>query len=180
MGRVAVRAGGATVASAALCPHELDPRPFVRANVLAALAANAARCADGALERRLLAEDTDAVRAAAALAVSTAHASVEDARALERCASTDRSGAVSRRCRERQGRATVPSLSHTHAVDVYVVGDAPEAPKPRAAYAIELPDGLVHVGTADRRGAVFDPIVPEGDLSLRRPAPLTPPPAIAK
>ena len=35
-----------------------------------------------------------------------------------------------------------------------------------------LSDGTLHVGTTDRRGAVFDPIAPEGDISLRRPSAL--------
>jgi hypothetical protein len=33
-----------------------------------------------------------------------------------------------------------------------------------------LADGLVRAGNTDRRGAVFDPAAPEGDVTLRRPA----------
>jgi len=66
--------------------------------------------------------------------------------------------------------------ARTHGVEVYVVGDAGSAPRPRDAYAIELADGLIHAGNADRRGAVFDPAAPEGQLTLRRTQPLAPPP----
>jgi hypothetical protein len=30
-----------------------------------------------------------------------------------------------------------------------------------------LSDGTIHAGTADRRGAVFDPVTPEGTITLR-------------
>jgi hypothetical protein len=43
-------------------------------------------------------------------------------------------------------------------------------PRPGAAYAIALDDGLVHVGTCDRRGAAFDPRAPAGEVMLLRPA----------
>jgi hypothetical protein len=35
-----------------------------------------------------------------------------------------------------------------------------------------LADGTLHAGTTDRRGAVFDPVAPEGDVTLRRPSAL--------
>ena len=49
---------------------------------------------------------------------------------------------------------------------------AAQGPRPRSAYTIELADGLLHVGTSDRRGATFDPVAPEGDLTLRMPSAL--------
>jgi hypothetical protein len=56
---------------------------------------------------------------------------------------------------------------------VYVIADGAAAPRPASAYAILLADGTLHVGTTDRRGAVFDPTAPEGELTLRKPAALS-------
>jgi HEAT repeat protein len=175
LGRIGARAHQPDLASGPLCPHTRDARPLVRANVLAALALAGARCADGAIARRLLRDDVDVVRAAAARAVTRPQPSPLDLRALEQCAAGDRSGAVARRCRD-ELRPVVARPARTHAVEIYVVGDAASTPRPRDSYAIELADGLVHAGSADRRGAVFDPAAPEGALTLRRAPPLAPPP----
>jgi hypothetical protein len=110
------------------------------------------------------------VRAAAARSVASPLPSPEDVRALERCAQGDRSGAIARLCHDAlrvPGAAPLPARAH--AVEVYVVGETAAAPLPHDAYAIELADGLVRAGHADRRGAVFDPAAPAGDLTLRRP-----------
>ncbi|HEX8790399.1 MAG TPA: HEAT repeat domain-containing protein, partial [Polyangiaceae bacterium] len=170
IGRIAHRALAANRPAASnvaqlLCALATDSRPPVRADALAALALAGARCGDGAPERRALAEDpSEDVRAAAALAVQTA-STADDARALERCVRSDPSGSVAARCRT---RAAPPS--HTHAALVYVVPEGSSTPRPGAAYAMLLSDGLVRAGNTDRRGAVFDPVAPEGDVTLRRPA----------
>lgn len=148
-----------------LCALASDSRPPVRANALAALALAAARCGDGSAERKALAEDpSEDVRAAAALAVQTT-ATANDVRVLERCARTDPSGAVAARC-----RTHAAPTSRTHAALVYVVPEGSSIPRPGASYAMLLADGLLRAGNTDRRGAVFDPAAPEGDVTLRRPA----------
>ena len=116
--------------------------------------------------RRVLQTDpNDIVRAAAARALRTTGAEPDDVRALEGCAVTHCSGSVARVCRQ------APSPTTTTApLLVYVVADDAALPTAKSAYAIALPDGLVHVGTTDRRGAVFDPVTPVGEVSLERPS----------
>jgi hypothetical protein len=43
-------------------------------------------------------------------------------------------------------------------------------PRPDGSYAMVFADGTVRAGTTDRRGAVFEPLAPEGDVALRRPS----------
>jgi HEAT repeat protein len=166
IGRVAARTHGVDAARS-LCALTAAAHPYVRANALAGLAIAGARCADGSIVRKLLAGDpSDEARAAAAIALSRAP-EPEDARALERCARTDPSGAVATRCRTRW--APTP---RTHAALVYIVPEGAVSPRPGAPYALLMADGTLRVGTADRRGAVFDPAAPEGDVTLRRPSAL--------
>lgn len=166
-GRIAARAKLTEDATRALCTAEKDPRPYVRANVLAGLALAGARCGDGSGERATLADDpSEDARAAAALLLSRAPGP-EDLRALERCARADPSGTVAARCRSR----FVPP-ARTHATLVYVVSESGTTPRPGAPFAMQLADGTVHTGTTDRRGAVFDPAAPVGDVTLRRPGAL--------
>jgi HEAT repeat protein len=168
IGRIAARGHAADLAAKTLCPLLADPRPYPRANALAGLALAGARCErGGAAERVALSEDpSEDVRAAAALLLSRAP-SADDARALERCARSDPSGTVAARCRSR-----APLPARTHPALVYVVAETASQPHAGAPYAMLLADGLVHAGTTDRRGAVFDPVAPEGDVSLRRPSAL--------
>ena len=159
--RVLARARDPRTASADLCTLAANPRVLVRTNALAGLALSGARCGDGAAERRALSEDpSELVRASAALAVASAPGP-DDARALGRCARVDSSTEVARRCSEAPTRPT-----RTHATLAYVVPAGAELPRPGAAYAMRLADGLVRAGAADRRGAVFDPVAPEGQLRL--------------
>ena len=165
IGRIAVRTKSIDAATRALCPRLADTRSYVRANALAALALSGARCGDGATERKALSDDpSDAVRAAAALVLARApQPSADDKRALDRCATDDHAGMVAHRCRN-----APKAPSRAHAVEVYVIAEGTTTPHPRTAYAIELADGLIHGGTADRRGAAVDPVAPDGDLVLRR------------
>ena len=165
IGRIAARTRGSDLVSHSLCVHVSDARSYVRANALVGIALAGGRCGDGSLERGVLADDTNEdVRAAAALALSRAPAA-DDRRALDRCARVDPSGAVALRCR---GHSEAPQ--RTHAVLVYVVPEGAIAPRPRCSYAMLLADGTIHAGTADRRGASFDPVAPEGDAMLRPPS----------
>lgn len=161
VGRITARTRSPQAAAQALCPLLQATRPLVRANALASLALAGARCGAGSAERRLLLDDpSESVRAAAAISVGRAP-SAEDSQALGRCSRVDASGFVAARCRE---RVSVPA--RTHATLVYVVPEGAETPRPDASYGILLADGLVHAGAADRRGAVFDPVAPEGPMRL--------------
>jgi len=161
-GRIAARAHAPALASRALCPLEHDPRPLVRANALAGLALAGARCGDGSTERAMLADDaSEDARAAAALAIARAPGA-DDVRALERCARRDASGTVAERCRQRPAPP-----DRTHPALIYVVAEGLSVPRAGAAYAVLLADGTVHAGTTDRRGATFDAVAPEGQITLR-------------
>jgi HEAT repeat protein len=158
---------GVARAAETLCPLVDQARVYVRANALAGLALSGARCGDGSRETRALSEDpSEDVRAAAARALAS-HADEREQRALGRCARGDASGAVALLCRR-----TPPAPARAHRVLVYVIPEGAETPVPGASYAVLLADGTVRAGTADRRGAAFDPAAPEGDVSLRTPSAL--------
>jgi HEAT repeat protein len=170
MARIAAAVGkpGAAAIGGAACPLLSDGRATVRANAAAALAGANARCGDGKIERRLLADDpSDLVRAAAARAL-TASPTPEDRAALDRCVSTDRSAEVARLCRPRTAAAAPPPRA-PRAVTIFVVGESGAAAKPRAPFLLELDGGVLRAGVADRRGAAFEPQAPSGDVALRRP-----------
>ena len=163
--RIAARSHAAERAARSLCPRVADARVFVRANALAGLALAGARCGDGSVERATLANDpAEEARAAAALAVGHSPGA-EDARALDRCARSDPSSTVAGRCRT---GAPASSEDRTHAALVYVVPDGFDAPKPNAPYAMLFADGTLRSGATDRRGAVFEPVAPEGPVRLQR------------
>ncbi len=167
IGRIASRTRAPDLATQMLCPLEAEPRASVRANALAGLALSGARCGDGSAERRALSEDpSEEVRAAAARALTSkktaATPSAEDARALDLCARTNPSGTVAARC-----RAAADPPGPTHALLVYVVPDGAASPRPGSSLALLMPDGLLHLGVSDRRGALFDPAAPEGRITLR-------------
>ncbi|HZU82313.1 MAG TPA: HEAT repeat domain-containing protein, partial [Polyangiaceae bacterium] len=162
IGRIAARARSTELASRALCARLSDARRYVRANALTGLALAGAGCGDGSLARGLLSDDpSEDVRVAAAALVARGKAG-EDARALERCARADPSGAVAARCRSR-----APPPARTHWALVYVIAEGNTTPRAAAGYAMLMGDGTVRAGTTDRRGAVFDPVAPDGLLTLR-------------
>jgi HEAT repeat protein len=177
IGRIAARAKAPDLAARSLCPlvdGAAAHGAYVRANAFAGLALAGARCpaADvkvvaGAPERKALSSDyNDAVRTAAATAIERAPVAgaPDDARALERCAAQDRSGSVAHRCRL---TSWTPAQKASD-VEVYVIAEGTTAPHPRSPFALALADGTVHAGTADRRGAAFDPVAPDGAISLLR------------
>jgi HEAT repeat protein len=168
IGRIAARVHAGDAAARSLCPLVGGAHAYLRANALAALALAGARCEGGESERRALAEDgNEEVRAAAALALARTGVP-DDVRALERCARADPSGAVANRCRTHPAPPT-----RSHAALVFVIGDATSAaPRPGAPFAMLLADGTLRAGTTDRRGAAFDPVAPEGEVSLRPPSAL--------
>lgn len=168
--RIALATGkaAAPIVAAKACPLLSDGRATVRANALAALAASGARCADGRIERRLLAEDpSDLVRANAARALG-ASPTADDRAALDRCGSSDRSAEVARRCRPRAVTRAAPTPKKPSAVTVFIVGESGGAAKPHAPFLLEYEGGILRAGLADRRGATFEPAAPAGEIVLRR------------
>ncbi len=145
-----------------VCGLLSDPRPLVRANALAGLALEGARCGDGARERALLEDHSELVRGAAARALQGSPLP-EDRGALARCETAERSPAVAAACTAER-RSPPVGVYQTLA---YVEPVTRGAPRPNAAYLVELADGLLRAGTADRRGAFFDPVAPDGPLRLR-------------
>jgi HEAT repeat protein len=162
IGRIAGRSAGLEPATRLLCALQSSVHAYVRANALASLALAGVRCGNGSPERSSLSLDgNEDARAAAALLLSRSPGP-DDARALDRCTRTDPSGRVAARC-----RARVELPRRTHAALVYVIVEGGATPRPGAPYALLGSDGLIHAGTTDRRGAVFDPVAPEGELMLR-------------
>lgn len=168
LGRIAAREKKKDVASSELCPFVTDSRVYVRVNALAGLALAGARCEDGSKERHALEDPSDSVRGAAARAVANSP-SEEDRRALTRCRDEERVSEIAERCESLLTTPFVPK-GGASSVTVYVVADRETPPKPLSPYALLLPDGLVRVGTSDRRGAVTDPAAPDGVLSLLPPS----------
>lgn len=175
-----------------LCAALEDERPYVRANALTALrtvvSAGRTDGCDGARERKLLAEDPNEVVRAAAARLLARHAlgkpekgekaeakdsdpAAKARAALERCTLADPSGAVASVCRE-SALGGAPAIdAGTGALVVFVAPDDGGAPIPRTAYAIERPDGLLHLGNADRRGAVVELLLGKGAVRLRVASP---------
>lgn len=168
LARLAIRHRLPVVSS--LCRALSDWRSYVRANALSALALVGQRCA-AMDERALLRSDpAELVRQAAARLVFRVPGrdAAADRAALRRCAAEDPSGSVAAACADR-----VPSVkSGQEPVTVYVVPMGETLPKPRAPFAILFENGLMRLGTSDRRGAVFEPAAPSGSVSLLVPAAL--------
>ncbi len=166
IGRITARSKSSLLATRWLCPLLSDPRAHVRSNAAHGLGATGARCGNGNAERQLLIDDpVDIVRAAAASALLATPLSAEDRAALDHCAASERSSRVAHGCRTASAPVGAP-----HAVEVYVIADGASLPRPRITYALELADGFIRAGTADRRGAVFEPFAPDGEVSLQRPS----------
>jgi len=161
-----------------LCEALGDYRSYVRVNALASLRVIGARCPDGR-ERRLLRRAPNwRVRAAVAdllhrgIAVPGAAADgaalAADRRVLRSCVLEERDATVARHCRD--GRRAAEATDG--GIMVYVVPDGRTDPEPRVAYALALPDGMLRLGIADRRGSLFEQEPPAGQLSLAIPAAL--------
>jgi hypothetical protein len=97
-----------------------------------------------------------------------------DRRALVRCASEDRDGAVATRCAASVNKDSVlvDPPGGTDDVAVYVVPDGRSAPVARASFALVRADGLLRLGVADRRGELFEADAPRGVIRLAVPASL--------
>ena len=123
-------------------------------------------CGDGRAERQLLVDDpSELVRANAARMLLASDHSADDRIALDRCVASDRSTEVAQRCRP---LPAAPSRGAPSAVTVFVIGEgATPTARPHANYLLQYADGVLRAGTADRRGATFDPVAPAGEIALR-------------
>lgn len=171
--RIAAREGEAGLAKEALCAALSDPRPYVRANALAGMSLAGTRC-EAVSARDLLARDpAEAARIAAADYLGRAvlragdKADLADKRSLARCASEDKNATVALRCSKPS-----PAPQQTDDIGVFVIPDGGSAPLPRAPFALVRADGLIRLGTTDRRGQIFELAAPRGTVRLAVPAPL--------
>jgi hypothetical protein len=182
LGRIAAREHATAAVTGMLCKALADPRSYVRANALTGLSIAAGAC-EAATTRNLLSRDpSEAVRMAAADSLARAFvragagANAADRRAVGRCAGEDKNASVASRCAEavRLGVATVPAPGPLQLEDVavFVVPDGRGAPVARAPFALVRTDGLLRLGTADRRGELFEFRLPRGTIRLAVPAPL--------
>jgi len=172
LGRIAARdkRGDAQV----LCAGLDDARPYVRANVLAALGVAGARCGNGERERALLLADSSVVvrsSAAGLLRRMPSSDAAADGRALRRCMYDDKSGAVASECKARPS-SVARRAPLAQPVLVFVVPDGRSGPQARAPYALVLQNALMRMGIADRRGGVFEAAAPRGEVTLAVPATL--------
>jgi HEAT repeat protein len=145
-----------------LCEALGDHRPALRESALAALRLVGKRCADGRERRVLSADRSPRARLAAALLLRDVGGAPDDLRALERCVGEEVIGSVAAAC----SGAPSAGRSGQGEVLVFVVPAGETLPVPRAAFALVRPDGLTRHGASDRRGAVCETAVPDGEIEL--------------
>ncbi len=163
LGRVAGRAG--LDPTTALCELLGHRRALVRASALSGLTLARKGCAEAAVVRLLDVDQSPRVRLAAAALLASGVPSKGALAALERCAADDESGSVAARCAERPSLpagAPVPVL-------VFVVPAGADEPLANAPFALRFADGSERLGSADRRGAVYERSAPQGSLELGVP-----------
>lgn len=167
LGRLGSRLGIAVGAD--LCKAVQHRWAAVRANALGALRVVGARC-PGRPSRAMLERDRSvAVRRAAAALLRDVGTEPQDERALRRCALREPRGSVAVVC---LGRSP-PVTKETRHVLLFVIPAGESRPFPRAPFALERPDGLIRHGRADRRGAVWEADMPDGEIGLSVPASLS-------
>ncbi|MCC6216618.1 MAG: HEAT repeat domain-containing protein [Polyangiaceae bacterium] len=163
LGRAAARLGRDE--RARLCRLIGDPRPYVRVNALAALAALGRRCDGGPELRALREEELDEVRAAAARLVVLVPG---DRRADE--AALEAAGFERPAERVRLARPAASGAPRGESVWIHVVPAGESEPEPRAAFALISAEGYARLGRADRRGVVVAHEGTAGALRLGVPA----------
>jgi HEAT repeat protein len=150
------------------CPALSDSRSYVRSNALRALRIAGARCPNAPERRALVRDRSEVVREAAAALIRDVSPADVDRRALARCAEDDPSGTVAAAC----AGSGLLAVNATEPVVVYVVPIGEPGPVARAPFALVFENGLMRLGVADRRGAVFEVQAPRGEVALAVPAPL--------
>jgi HEAT repeat protein len=138
-----------------LCTGLHSDNVYVRVNALVGLRLAKARCADAEERKLLLTDPRPEVRRAAAWLLSAipSSASSYDVDALARCSDRDSHGGVALAC----AKPPFDSEQSSSSVTVFITANKNTKPAAYAVFALMHGDGLVRVGRADRRGAVFEP-----------------------
>lgn len=145
-----------------LCEALGAPRAALRESALGALRLLGKRCSDGRERRVLGADRSPRARLAAAQLLRDVPSGPDDSRALERCVGEEVIGVVAAACTG----APSAQASGRGEVLVFVVPAGEATPVARAPFALVRPDGLTRHGAADRRGAVCEIDVPDGEVEL--------------
>jgi cellulose synthase operon protein C len=154
--------GDAAVVTA-LCGAPLeDARASVREQALRALALSGGRCANDRPAQLLATDGRARVRRAAAELVKRGPVEPSVRRLLQRCEESDPHAAVAQAC----GAPVAPAPAEWEPVTLLIVPTDGGEPAPGAAFSLLLPDGGLRLGSADRRGGVFEPRAPQGGAEL--------------
>jgi HEAT repeat protein len=150
-----------TLAATALCGALLrDARASVREQALRGLALAGARCSDR-FPSTLLASDARAsVRRAAAELLLQHAVDTPERQALARCQDHDRHASVAEAC----AGVARPITAELEPTAVLIVQSVGGDPTPGAPFALLWADGGLRLGSADRRGGVFEPRAPRGTV----------------
>ena len=148
-------------ARAALCGGLLrDARASVREQALRGLLLARARCADGYVATLLTSDPRANVRRAAAELLLRLGPEGVERRLLARCQDSDTHALVAEAC---AGPAR-PAVAEVEPTTVLIVPSAGGDPTPGAPFALLWADGSLRLGSADRRGGVFEPRAPQGTV----------------
>jgi HEAT repeat protein len=147
------------LATTALCGGLLrDGRASVREQALRGLALAGARCSDGFPSMMLASDSRASVRRAAAELLLQHGADVTERQKLARCRDSDTHAAVAEAC----AGVARPPITELEATAVLIVQSAGADATPGAPFALLWADGALRLGSADRRGGVFEPRAPHG------------------
>ncbi len=147
------------LAAHALCGASLrDPRASVREQALRGLGLAHARCSDGYPATLLGADPRARVRRAAAELLLQTSPQASELRLLSRCQESDTHAMVSEAC----AGAARPDATELEPTTVLIVPSAGAAPTPGAPFALLWADGGLRLGSADRRGGVYEARAPVG------------------
>jgi cellulose synthase operon protein C len=146
-------------AEKALCGGLLrDARASVREQALRGLALARAHCADGYPSTLLGSDPRANVRRAAAELLLQHGPQSAERRLLARCQASDTHALVAEAC----AGAARPEVTEVEATTVLIVPSAGGDPTPGAPFALLWADGALRLGSADRRGGVYEPRAPHG------------------
>jgi len=135
-----------------------DARASVREQALRGLALGRQRCADGYVSTLLATDPRANVRRAAAELLLQLGPEEPERRLLARCQERDTHASVAEAC----AGAARPAVTETEPTSVSIVQSAAGDATPGAPFALLWNDGSLRLGSADRRGSVFEARAPRG------------------